>query len=219
LAVYALELSRDFARIYMEWLPAGSVASVLKNAGQLPEAAVRKYLCGILSALAYVHANGIVHRDIKPGNMLVASDGLVKLSDFGTATLSTTYEDSLREGRPSPTASAASRIVGTVPYMSPDVISGVVDPSNDMWALALSVEEMITGVVPWSNTGLSGVQLMYLIGKGSATPVVLSPAMSPRLRDMMMRCLHADRTLRPSALELLKDDYFCGIRDGETGRD
>ena len=201
-AVIALELDKKFARIYMEWMPAGSIAAVVKNAGPLQEPIVRRYVVNVLSALAYVHAKGVVHRDVKPANMLVSSDGTVKLSDFGTATLLAAVGESDQGG--------GSRAVGTVPYMSPDVLNGLVDASNDLWAVALSVYEMLSGKIPWSETGLNGVQLMYHISKLTEAPdaMIHSLAISSELKSAMSECLALDRHKRPSACELLARAYF-----------
>ena len=156
----------------------------------------------MLSALAYVHAKGVVHRDVKPANMLVSSDGTVKLSDFGTATLLAAVGECDQGG--------GSRAVGTVPYMSPDVLNGLVDASNDLWAVALSVYEMLSGKIPWSETGLNGVQLMYHISKLTEAPdaMIHSLAISSELKSAMSECLALDRHKRPSACELLARPYF-----------
>jgi glutathione S-transferase/tRNA A-37 threonylcarbamoyl transferase component Bud32 len=205
-AVIALEMERKFARIYMEWMPSGSLAAVVRNAGPLPEATGAKLFRGLLEALAFTHEQGVVHRDIKPLNMLMAADGAVKLSDFGTAMLHT-----IEAGEEN------AKVTGTINYMSPDVISGIVDPANDMWALGVSLNEVLAGEVPWAETGMSGLPLMFHIGKiGSSAPGVahqehprLAPRLSARLVAILESCMAVDRRKRPSAKALLEDPYFA----------
>ena len=199
--VLALEVGRSFARIYMEWMPSGSLASVIKNTGPLPEATAARYFFRLLSTLAYVHEQGVVHRDIKPGNMLLSAEGTVKLSDFGTATLRQAVQEP-----------DAMLVTGTVNYMSPDVINGIVDPANDIWALGVSINEIISGIPPWAETRLSGVQLMYHIskvaGEGSRHPAI-ADNMSPELKAILKSCFACELANRPTAASLLAHPYFA----------
>jgi serine/threonine protein kinase len=208
-AVIALELDKKFARIFMEWMPGGSLSSVVSQTGALPEVTAAKIFRGLLEALAFTHASGVVHRDIKPLNMLMAADGSVKLSDFGTAHF--TRVDTEEKGR------TGARVTGTIPYMCPDVVQGVIDPANDVWALAVSLNEVVSGELPWMELRLSGLPLMARIGKiDASTPreeqrPAIASGISPRLKNLLEACMAVDRTRRPTAQALLADPYFAAV--------
>ena len=124
-----------------------------------------------------------------------------KLSDFGTAIL----QAAVNADQPNGGA------VGTVPYMSPGVLRGTVDASNDMWAVSISVYEMLKGRLPWDTT-LDGIQLMYNIGELSEAPDFFSSLrVSTELREAMSQCLRIDGKQRPTAQELLARTYFSSV--------
>jgi hypothetical protein len=200
--VVGLEVTDLGSRIYMEWMPTGSVATLIRQTGPLPEAVVKRYLVQLLSALEYIHARGILHRDIKPGNILLTGKGVPKLSDFGTVLSTGDSEE------------AAHGVTGTVPYMSPEVLEGQYSSGTDMWALALTVNEMLTGKVPWSETGLSGAALMFHISRAKPPQnhPPLCETMSPQLSELLLQCLDYDERLRPTAAQLLSSPYFDDVR-------
>ena len=226
----ALELNSAATRIYMEWMPMGSVADVLGQNGPLSENVVRQHFKHLLSALAYIHEKGIIHRDIKPGNLLLSTSGVVKLSDFGSdfkkldesgggecdrrqqeaadphAHCPISLSDARPEGNP-------ENARGTLPYMSREAIAGRHSQATDIWALALTVGEMLTGRAPWAERPRdSPLQLMFHIlhaEPGQHFPRLPSrEEASPRLIALLGRCLAFEPASRPSAAELLRHDYF-----------
>ena len=103
---YDSERENDYLKIYLEYVDMGSIANMLKIYGPFPEEVVSRYTKHILEGLEYLHYHGIMHRDIKGANILVHSNGNVKLADFGSAKKIKTY---------------ASSFIGTVCWMSPEV--------------------------------------------------------------------------------------------------
>lgn len=103
---YGAEREKDFLKIYMEYIEGGSLASLLRTFGSFQEPLVGRYTRQILAGLEYLHFHNVVHRDIKCANILVTRNGVVKLSDFGSAKRICSYEQSM---------------IGTIAYMAPEV--------------------------------------------------------------------------------------------------
>lgn len=127
----------------MEFLPGGSLDTLLHSFGSLPVESVRRYLRDIVSGLAYLHSMDIVHCDIKPHNVLLAMDGQCKLSDFGSAIAQAASSvckiDDVLEMR------------GTPGYVSPEVARGdVPTKKSDVYSLGVTVLELLTGSLPWA---------------------------------------------------------------------
>jgi len=124
--------------LVMELVEGRSLAELLPMA---PAQAVRVVL-QVCDALAYAHARGVVHRDIKPANILVADEGLVKVTDFGIARI-------VRQEGPRDTLTAAHAVVGTPEYMAPEALAGAPpDPRMDVYAVGVLLHELVTGRPP-----------------------------------------------------------------------
>src|SRR2546427_7834974 len=126
--------------IAMEYLDGRTLKELLVRNGPPPIPIAIDYARQILSALAFAHRNGIVHRDIKPHNIVVGGDGRLKVTDFGIA----------RSGASQMTE--VGSIVGTAQYLSPEQARGApVDPRSDLYSLGIVLYEMLTGHVPFTG--------------------------------------------------------------------
>jgi len=139
-------VSSHIAVIWMEYVPGGSVSTILQVFGAISEHLVRQYTIQILEGLQYLHDNNVIHRDLKPGNILVTADGAVKLSDFG-ASISVTAAFSSGAG--------AGAVVGTPNYIAPEMIRRSSDLhysyNIDVWSLGMTVLEMLTARMPYTD--------------------------------------------------------------------
>ena len=134
--------------IFTEWVPGGSLGDVLKRFGKLSVDVVRKYTRQMLLGLQHLHAKNVIHRDIKPGNVLISTNGVVKLADFGESEKLEIFADGSVRGM--------SRLMGTPYYMSPELIRLDPDATGreaDVWALGATVLHLVTGVSPWKESG------------------------------------------------------------------
>src|SRR5579864_1566121 len=170
--------------IVMELIEGKSLHAMSADAG-LPPDSVLRYGVQIASPLARAHDRGIVHRDLKTANIVVTSDGLVKVLDFG---LAKQVGAGIFEGptRSFATIAEASSVSGTLPYMAPELLRGeVADYRSDLWALGVVLYEMASGRLPFE--GRTGFEISSAIMR--ETPALLGPPVPPGLWAIIQRCL------------------------------
>ncbi len=189
-------ISEDKQRFYaMELLPGGSLEEILRCRGRLSWETVIDYGLQMCSALAYLHSQGVVHRDVKPSNFLIASDGRLKLSDFGLASV-------LAARR----ITAAGRTAGTFLYMAPEQIRGeTITPRTDLYALGCVLFELLTGQPPY--VGETPAATLHMHCK-SPIPRVAERALDcpPSLERIVARLLEkAPQNRYQSASAVAKD--------------
>ena len=186
----------------MPFVEGESVRARLDRDGALPVADVVRILRDAASALAYAHANGIVHRDVKPENILLSHGGAM-VADFGIAkAISASIASDGGDGaRHSSTLTAAGTSLGTPAYMSPEQASGdVVDHRADLYALGVVAYEMLAGRPPFE--GRSAQQLLAAHATQAPEPVQRRrPAVPDALGALVMRMLEKHPADRPQSAE------------------
>eukprot|EP01065_Artemidia_motanka_P033994 TRINITY_DN4108_c1_g1_i6.p1 TRINITY_DN4108_c1_g1~~TRINITY_DN4108_c1_g1_i6.p1 ORF type:complete len:832 (+),score=172.61 TRINITY_DN4108_c1_g1_i6:95-2590(+) len=187
------EAGNGMMLIYLEYVEGGSLASVLGQFGSLGELIVRSYTAQVVDGLQYLHDKSVAHRDIKPGNLLVAADGTVKLADFGTAsTLAGAGVDD-------------QSLVGTPQYLSPEALRGHQSLAADVWALGCTVVELSSGQPPWHK--LLEYETMYdfmhKVAKSDLTPQP-PDILSQHAKAFVGCCLKRDRSERATCADLKK---------------
>jgi len=197
-------IDEEHLNIFLEYVPGGSVTSLLSNYGAFEEPLVRNWVRQILTGLNYLHERDIIHRDIKGANMLVDNKGGIKISDFG---ISKKVEENLMPGnrahRPS--------LQGSVFWMAPEVVKQTAYTKKaDIWSIGCLVVEMLTGEHPWAQ--LTQMQAIFKIGS-SAKPSI-PPDISPEADDFLTRTFELNHELRPSAAELLTHAWFSNMPPG-----
>jgi serine/threonine protein kinase len=190
--------TRQNLYIVMELVEAGSLASVLKRGAvkTFPEVLVGMYVDQILNGLEYLHAQGVVHRDIKGANILTTRDGMIKLADFGVAAkLSTSAQE--RDGWEDGEDDAMP--AGTPYWMAPEVVElKNVTVSSDIWSVGCVAIELLTGRPPYFD--LQPLSAMYNIVQDPHPP--LPCGISDNLKDFLLLCFLKDPLKRPSAKTL-----------------
>ncbi|KFM26890.1 Mitogen-activated protein kinase kinase kinase 2 [Auxenochlorella protothecoides] len=184
------ETTNDALHIFLEFVPGGSIASLLAKFGHFRETVVKVYTRQILLGLEYLHAHGIIHRDIKGANILVDNTGLVKLADFGA---SKKIEDLVTID------SGFKSMKGTPYWMAPEIIkqSGH-GRQADIWSVACTVIEMATGRPPWSGLG-SQVAAMFHIASSKGPPPIPEHLSAENWKD------------RPLAAQLLQHPFLASV--------
>ncbi|KAG8940832.1 ATP binding [Tulasnella sp. 424] len=184
--------------IFLEYVPGGSITTLLKNYGAFEESLVKLWVKQILSGLNYLHEKGIIHRDIKGANILVDNRGGIKISDFG---ISKKIEDvdvaaNARGHRAS--------LQGSVFWMAPEVVKQSGHSSKaDIWSVGCVIVEMLTGEHPFPKA--SQMQAIFQIG--SYAKPDSPPDISPEAEDFLAKTFEIDHNLRPSAIELLQHPW------------
>ena len=134
-------LEDDFPFLVIEYAPHGSLRQSYPKGAQLKLGTIRRYVKQIADALQYAHHEGVIHRDIKPDNMLLGKQRELLLSDFGIASIAHTTRSMSEEGQ-----------VGTINYMAPEQLQGRPRPASDQYALGIVVYEWICGTRPFHGT-------------------------------------------------------------------
>ncbi|NXJ74018.1 M3K19 kinase, partial [Trogon melanurus] len=196
-------LEDNILSIFMEFVPGGSISSIISRFGPLPEIVLCKYTKQILQGVAYLHDNCVVHRDIKGNNVMLMPNGIVKLIDFGCArrlawaSLSGTRSEMLKS------------VHGTPYWMAPEVIneSGY-GRKSDIWSVGCTVFEMATGKPPLAS--MDRIAAMFYIGAHRGLMPSLPDRFSGTAADFVHACLTRDQHERPSALQLLDHPFVKG---------
>jgi serine/threonine-protein kinase len=165
------------AVIVSEYAEDGSLADKLKAEGSLPIRKAVEITIGILSGLEFLHSKNIVHRDVKPANILMQND-TPRLADFGIS-------------RALMVTSVSSKIVGTEGYMSPESFEGVRSVQTDIWSVGVLLYKLLTGYLPF----YSGVPAETMYAVLMKEPEPLPDEIPPRLREIVYKSLEKDRDL------------------------
>ncbi len=190
--------------ILMEYVPGKSLDSLLEKFGAFSEKVVRSYTKQLLLALAYCHANRVVHRDIKGKNILITDKGHVKLADFGSAKQ---FANVMSKDAPSLSYNY------TPLWTAPEVLVGDYNSKVDVWSLGCVIIEMASAKTPWSEQNFENpFRALYHIGNTTNIPKI-PDSLSADGRRFVLRCLTRNPDLRPTAAELLEDEWLQDIEE------
>jgi serine/threonine protein kinase len=196
---------KGFYYLAMEYVDGATLKSRINREGQLPEKDVLRIGIAMASALAHAHSVGLVHRDVKPDNILIASDGTPKLADLGLAKGSRTEDASLTQ---------SGCAVGTPHYIAPEQAGGEeLDGRADAYSLGCTLYHALTGRVPFEGTAV--VLLVRHMNEKLPHPQVLRPDMSNEMCAILAHLVARDRRDRYANLEEAVED-MSALLAGET---
>nr|MBA2681562.1 serine/threonine protein kinase [Ktedonobacteraceae bacterium] len=187
IAVWDFGIDKDVPFLVMPYARRGSLRKLHLRGQKLPPPVVISYVGQVAQALQYAHDNKIIHRDVKPENMLLGDDDLLKLSDFGIATAShSTYTRPTRNPQDSP--------VGTTTYMAPEQFVGEPSLFSDQYALGVVVYEWLCGTLPFTGTDVE-ISFHHV---HAPVPSLLSkvPDLFPGIDAVVLRALAKDPRAR-----------------------
>jgi serine/threonine protein kinase len=206
ISVYDVAVEADEPWLVMEYLPSRSLSAVLTEDGLLRVDQVAQVGAQVADALAATHAAGIVHRDVKPANVLIGRgdnvEGLVKITDFGISHASGDF-----------TLTQTGQITGTPAFLAPEVAQGEEpQPPSDVFSLGATLYTCLEGEPPF-GMGSNALQLLHKVAGGGFRP----PEHAGSLTRPLLRMLAADPARRP-AMEQVRDELakLAAGRDGDT---
>ena len=178
--VHDLVIDGDWAAIVMDFVAGPNIETLLRNhGGPLPKARVLDLMTQVLDAMEYAHGQGVIHRDLKPKNLMMRPDGQVQVTDFGVAWLAGGEE-----------TQAGTGMVGTAPYMAPELYTGLrsIDQRADIYALGMTLYKLLVGQLPFPANMTS-----YQVLKAKEEGMVPMPESLPdALQDVIRKAVAPD---------------------------
>ncbi len=176
--VLTAEKQDDVFFIVMEYVPGDTLEAVIEKEGALDLPRALDYTCQICNAVDHAHKQGIIHRDLRPGNVLVTDQGLIKVADFGTS-------------RFLEIAAHGTTVIGSPPYMAPEQFQGKAVFASDIYSLGVTMYQMFTGVLPY-NTPAPGDLEKLMRGELASPPRLKNPKLPKAISDIVMKAIAAD---------------------------
>ena len=194
-SIFDVGMEDNIYYIVMELIQGKTLKQIIDEDGVLPWKWSLNIAIQIASALEVAHKNNIVHRDIKPHNIIITEDGIAKVTDFGIA-----------KAVSNSTITAFGTTIGSVHYFSPEhARGGFTDAKSDLYSLGVVMYEMLTGRVPFDADTPVSIALKHMQEK-PIEPIKLNPSIPYSVNKIIMKAMEKDLNLRyQSATEMLKD--------------
>ncbi|HSD03523.1 MAG TPA: Stk1 family PASTA domain-containing Ser/Thr kinase [Gaiellales bacterium] len=207
-SVYDRGQAAGTSYIAMEYLNGPTLKDEITSRAPLPEAEVVNWAVQALDALEFAHRQGVVHRDIKPHNMILTDEGRLKVTDFGIARAANVQQ-----------MTEVGSIVGTAQYLSPEQARGLdVGPQSDLYSMGIVLYEMLTGELPF--TGESAVEIaMKQVSDPPPSIRKKNRLVSEGLEQVVMRSLSKDPALRHRSARQMADELRRVSRGGAPSSD
>ena len=202
-AILTAEKQENVFFIVMEFVPGETLESVIARDGALDLARALDYTCQICNAVDHAHRHGVLHRDLRPSNVLITDRGLLKVADFGTS-------------RFLEIAAHGTTVIGSPPYMAPEQFHGKAVFASDVYSLGVTMFQMLTGALPYDTPSPADLERLMrgdlLIG-----PRVRNPKVPKAINDIVLKAMAPEIAARyQRARDLLED--VLAARDGTPRR-
>jgi eukaryotic-like serine/threonine-protein kinase len=186
-AVFDQGSDGPFLYLAMEYVPGRTLKEMLRERGRFTPAAALDIMAGVLDGLAAAHASGIVHRDVKPENVLLTADGRLKVADFGLA-----------RAQAAAAHTRAGLLIGTVAYLPPEQVTGdSTGPRSDVYSAGVVLFELLTGRQPF--TGDTPIAVAYQhVNTDVPAPSSLVPGIPAAVDQLVLAATNRDPALRPA---------------------
>lgn len=189
--------------IVMEYVEGGTLKDIIQQKGALSPKAAVGIACQVLDALQHAHEWGIIHRDVKPQNVMVTAKGRAKLADFGIA----------RDTAATTRTFAGTNVIGSVHYISPEQARGdVATAESDIYSCAVMLYEMLTGQVPFAGDNSVAIALKHL-QEELIPPVQVNPRLPRALSDVVVKGSAKSPSLRYPTAAAMRADLLRALRE------
>ncbi len=205
-SIYDVGNDGDIYYIVMEYVNGKTLKQIIRESGgPMPMDKALSITCQVLRALDNAHRHNIIHRDIKPHNILITEDGIAKVTDFGIAKVTTDY-----------TLTYNKNIIGTAQYFSPEQAKGsIVDEKSDIYSLGIVMYEMLTGKVPFEGDSPISVALKH-IEENLKPPSQLNPNIPKGIDEIVMKATEKDTSRRYSSADEMLSDINKFVSDPDN---
>lgn len=191
-AITTAEKHDNIFFIVMEYVPGETLEHLIARKGPLDLFEALDYACQICNAVDHAHRQGVLHRDLRPANVLVSESGILKVADFGTS-------------RFLEIAAHGTTVIGSPPYMAPEQFQGRAVFASDIYSLGVTMYQMLTGALPYDPPAPGDLGKL-LSGELITPPRVKNPAIPERVSDIVLRAMAPEITARyQRAADLLED--------------
>jgi len=171
-SITTAEKQNDIFFIVMEYVPGATLEQIIETEGALELSRGLDYICQICNAIGHAHAQGVLHRDLRPGNVLVSKTGLLKVADFGTA-------------RFLEIAAHGSTVIGSPAYMAPEVFDGKAVFASDIYSLGCTMYQILTGSAPYTPPAPKELDKL-MSGELVSAPRLKNPNIPTRVSEIIM---------------------------------
>jgi eukaryotic-like serine/threonine-protein kinase len=186
-AVFDQGADGPFLYLAMEYVPGRTLKEVLRERGRFSPAEALDIMTGVLDGLAAAHASGIVHRDVKPENVLLTADGRIKVADFGLA-----------RAHAAAGSTRTGQLIGTVAYLPPEQVTGdSSDPRSDVYSAGVVLFELLTGRPPFAGDTPLSVAYQH-VNQDVPAPSSLVPGLPAPVDQLVLAATRRDPPLRPA---------------------
>jgi serine/threonine-protein kinase len=193
--VLTAEKQEDVFFIVMEYVPGETLEHIIMREGALDLARALDFTCQMCNAVDHAHRAGILHRDLRPGNMLVSENGLLKVTDFGTS-------------RFLEIAAHGTTVIGSPPYMAPEQFYGKAVFASDVYSVGVTMYQMMTGTLPYDTPAPGDIEKL-MRGELISSPRLKNSRIPRAINDIVLRALDADLTARYQRASDLLDDILA----------
>jgi eukaryotic-like serine/threonine-protein kinase len=205
-AILTAEKQENVFFIVMEFVPGETLEEIISRDGALDLARALDYTCQISNAVDHAHRQGVLHRDLRPSNVLVAESGMLKVADFGTS-------------RFLEIAAHGTTVIGSPPYMAPEQFHGKAVFASDIYSLGVTMYQMLTGVLPYDAPSPADLDRL-MTGELLTAPRLKNPKIPKAINDIVLKAMAPEIHARYQRASELLDDVIAarGSGPGRTPR-
>ena len=179
----------------MEFVPGESLEAIIARDGALDVGLALDYTCQICNAVDHAHRQGVLHRDLRPSNVIVSDSGMLKVADFGTS-------------RFLEIAAHGTTVIGSPPYMAPEQFQGKAVFASDIYSLGVTMFQMMTGELPYDTPSPADIDRL-MRGELLTSPRLKNPKIPRAINDIIMKAMAPEITARYQRASDLLDDVLA----------